>query len=163
MFRRELAQVDIFKGLEATDLDRLAPLFTLICLHPGQMIFEQGNPAEFLYILLEGKVVVNYKPYDGPLLTVAQIAPGGIFGWSAVLGRQIYNSTAAAADQATAIRIKGEELRETCERHPTTGIVILERLANAIAERLQTTRAQIYTMLSQSIDLSGGQQEVKNE
>lgn len=163
MFRRELARVDIFKDLDSADLDRLAPLFDPVDLQPGQVVFQQGTSADFLYILLEGKVVVNFKPYDGPLLTVANILPGGIFGWSAVLGRQIYNSTAVAACESTAIRIKGDELRTACERYPATGVIILETLASAIAERLESTRAQIFTMLSQSIDLSGGQQEAFDE
>ena len=42
-----------------------------------------------------------------------------------------------------------------CEKHPSTGLLILERLSDVIAERLQSTRSQIFTMLSQSVDLAG--------
>jgi CRP-like cAMP-binding protein len=159
MFRQELAQVSLFKDVSSADLDTLAPLFEAVCLQPGQMIFEQGRMADFLFILLEGEVVINYKPYDGPQLTVAHITPGGVFGWSAVLGRQVYTSYAQAATAGTAIRVKGEALRSVCEKHPKTGVVILERLANVIAERLQSTHDQIYTMLTRSMDLHVGSQE----
>jgi CRP-like cAMP-binding protein len=155
MFRQELLHVNIFKGLSSEDLDTLAPLFEIYDLKKNQVAFEQGRVADYMYILLEGEVVVNFKPYDGPTLTVARIQPGGVFGWSAVLGRQIYTSTAVACTQSTAIRIKGDELRCLCEKHPNTGIIILERLAGVIAERLQSTRDQIFTMLSESIDMQG--------
>ena len=154
MFRRELAQISLFNDLEQADLDLLAPLFDPICMNVGQVVFEQGRSADYLFVLLEGEVVVNFKPYDGPPLTVAHIHPGGVFGWSAILGRQVYTSIAVAAADSTAIRIRGDELRCLCERKPQTGVAVLERLAGAIAARLNSTHAQIFTMLSESMDLS---------
>ena len=151
----QLEHVSLFRGLSSADLDTLAPLFESVCLKKNLVVFEQGVVAEYLYILLEGEVVVNFKPYDGPPLTVSHILPGGVFGWSSVLGRQVYTSTAVASCDSLAIRIKGEELRCMSEKHPKTGLMILERLADVIAERLQSTRDQIFTMLTQSIDLAG--------
>ena len=154
MFRQELAQVSLFKDLCPEDLDFVAPLLEPVDLAQNEVIFEQGRIAEHLYILLEGEVVVNFKPYDGPQLTVAHIHPGGVFGWSAILGRQVYTSIALAAVDSVAIRMRGEELRSLCEEKPQTGLAILERLAGAIAERLNSTHAQIFTMLTESMDLT---------
>ena len=153
MFRQELAQVSLFKDLCPEDLDFVAPLLEPVDLAQNEVIFEQGRIAEHLYILLEGEVVVNFKPYDGPQLTVAHIHSGGVFGWSAILGRQVYTSIALAAVDSVAIRMRGEELRSLCEEKPQTGLAILERLAGVIAERLNSTHAQIFTMLTESMDL----------
>jgi CRP-like cAMP-binding protein len=153
MFKSELAQISLFNDLNQADLDLLAPLFDPICLKQGDVIFEQGRSADFLFVLLEGEVVVNFKPYDGPSLTLAHIHPGGVFGWSAILGRQVYTSIAVTAVNSSAIRIRGEELRGLCVRKPETGLAVLERLAGAIAERLNSTHAQIFTMLTESMDL----------
>ncbi|HEX7395462.1 MAG TPA: cyclic nucleotide-binding domain-containing protein [Anaerolineaceae bacterium] len=154
MFRQELAQVSLFKDLCPEDLDFVAPLLEPVDLAQNEVIFEQGRIAEHLYILLEGEVVVNFKPYDGPQLTVAHIHSGGVFGWSAILGRQVYTSIALAAVDSVAIRMRGEELRSLCEEKPQTGLAILERLAGVIAERLNSTHAQIFTMLTESMDLT---------
>jgi len=154
MFRQELAQVSLFKDLCPEDLDFVAPLLEPVDLAQNEVIFEQGRIAEHLYILLEGEVVVNFKPYDGPQLTVAHIHSGGVFGWSAILGRQVYTSIALAAVDSGAIRMRGEELRSLCEEKPQTGLAILERLAGVIAERLNSTHAQIFTMLTESMDLT---------
>jgi CRP/FNR family cyclic AMP-dependent transcriptional regulator len=143
----------MFKDLSGADLDKLVPLVDLVCFKQGQVIFEQGHPAEYLYILLEGEVVVNFKPYDGPVLTLGRIMPCGVFGWSAILGRQDYTSVAVAAEDSTSIRIRGFELRSLCEKDPKTGIDVLEGLAGGIAERLNSTHAQIFTMLARSMDL----------
>ena len=161
MFRQELAQVSIFKDLCPTDLDYVAPFFKPVCLSQNEVVFEQGRIADHLYILLEGEVVVNFKPYDGPELTVGRIRPGGVFGWSAILGRQVYTSIALAAVDSRGIRIRGVELRDLCERKPHTGLAILEKLAAGIAERLNSTHNQIFTMLVESMDLAVRETEEK--
>lgn len=159
MFRQGLAQKSLFKDLSPVDMDILEPLFEPVCLPQNQVIFELGKIAEYLYILLEGEVVVNFKPYDGPELTLGRIHPGGVFGWSAILGRQFYTSIALAAVESSAIRIRGAELRELCEKRPQTGLAILGKLADGIAERLNSTHNQIFTMLVKSMDLMDRQPE----
>lgn len=159
MFRQGLAQKSLFKDLSPADLNCLEPLLEPVCLAQNQVIFKQGKNAEYLYFLLEGEVVVNYKPYDGPELTVGRIRPGGVFGWSAILGRQFYTSIALAAVESSAIRIRGAELRELCEKRPQTGLAILGKLAEGIAKRLNSTHNQIFTMLVESMDLMDRQPE----
>jgi CRP-like cAMP-binding protein len=154
MYRQELAQKSLFKDLSPADLHELEPLLEPVDFPHNRVVFEQGRNADYLYVLLEGEVVVNFKPYDGPELTVGHIRPGGVFGWSAILGRQVYTSIALAAVESSAIRIRGAELRELCERKPLTGLAILEKLAAGIAERLNSTHNQIYTMLVESMDLA---------
>ncbi len=164
MFRQEIARLSLFKDLSDGDIEKMAPLFDAVCLNHNQVIFEHGMIADYLYILLEGEVVVNFKPYDGPQLIVARISPGGVFGWSSILGRQVYTSEAVAVVDSTAIRISGDELHDLCEKNPQTGLVILEKLADAIAEPLHSTHDQIFTLLSQSMELSnGGGRRTKHE
>ena len=119
---------------------------------PEQIIFDQGQRTEYLYILLRGKVEVRFKPYDGPPLTVACIKPGGVFGWSTALNRETYTSSAHATEQCEAYRISGTQLQNFCAQDPGTGKILLERLASVIAERLNNTHTQILTILSQGLD-----------
>jgi CRP/FNR family transcriptional regulator, cyclic AMP receptor protein len=151
MFRQELSQVPIFHGLEEIQLEFLDPFVELCHFSKGQVIFEQGQSATFMYILRLGEVIIQYKPYDAPLLTVTRIEPGGVFGWSAALGRVEYTSAAIAAVNSEAYQLRGEGLSRVCAQYPETGVVILGRLASVIAERLQSTHTQILAMLSQGI------------
>ena len=83
MFKQEYATLSIFQDLEPDQLQAILPLFEEVHFPADNVIFEQGQDATNLYILLEGEVHVRYKPYDGPPLTVARILPGG-----ALAGRQ---------------------------------------------------------------------------
>jgi CRP-like cAMP-binding protein len=155
MFRQDLAQMSIFSGLNEDQISQLSPYMVECNYHRDQVVFEQGQRADHIYILLTGEVVVNYKPYDGPPLTVARIEAGGVFGWSAALGRDIYTSGAVAVQDSLAYRIRGDNLPVICETHRETGLILLDRLAGVIAERLRSTHTQVLGILSQGLDVDG--------
>lgn len=154
MSKEVYAGLNLFQGLTADQLRNLDSLF-LHCRFPsGTTIFNQGQPATNLYIVVEGEVVVSYKPYDGPPLTVARIQPGGVFGWSTALGRSLYTSSALATCECSTLCISGAGLHHFCARFPDTGTVFLERLAGVIAARLNNTHTEILSILTRGMDLS---------
>jgi CRP/FNR family transcriptional regulator, cyclic AMP receptor protein len=153
MYRQDLAQLSIFQGFDPGQLEHLKPMLKFEHFGCGEVIFEQGKAAQHLYILLNGEVVVRYKPYDGPPLTVARIRPGGVFGWSAAMMREIYSSGAEAAEESDVCRISSCQLRKLCEKDPDIGTLLLNRLAGVIAERLNHTHTKIVTILSEGMDI----------
>ena len=155
MFKQEYATLSIFQDLEPDQLQAILPLFEEVHFPADNVIFEQGQDATNLYILLEGEVHVRYKPYDGPPLTVARILPGGVFGWSAALRREVYNSAAISITAVTAYRLLGSRLHNLCDCSPDTGGILLERLARVVAERVRNTHPQILQILSEGMDPSG--------
>jgi CRP-like cAMP-binding protein len=156
MFRQDYASLAIFNGLPASLVDAISPFLEEIVLREGEVIFEQGDAACCLFILLEGEVTIRYKPYDGPPLTVARIQAGEVFGWSAALGRQVYTSNAEAARASVAYRIPADSLKRLCDSSPVAGGVLLERLADSIAERLRNTNSTVLELLNKGIDRRGG-------
>jgi CRP/FNR family cyclic AMP-dependent transcriptional regulator len=141
----------LFTGFSDTQLSALAELSEGEQLQSGQIIFAQDDPAERLYVLLSGRVAIRFKPHDGETLTVTEIRQGGVFGWSAALGRRSYTSSAVCLEAGEALGLRGADLRRLCETQPETVVVILERLAEVIAQRLQATHAQVLALLRQGM------------
>jgi CRP-like cAMP-binding protein len=137
----------LFTGFSDTQLSALAELSEGEHLQSGQIIFAQDGPADRLYVLLSGRVAIRFKPHDGETLTVTEIGQGGVFGWSAALGRRSYTSSAVCLEAGDALGLRGADLRHLCETQPETGVVILERLAEVIAERLRSTHDQVVELL----------------
>lgn len=144
-------QLSIFQDFSPAQRQLLQPLF-LICNQPaGTVIFEQGDPAEYLYLVLEGEVHVRFKPDDGPALTVARVRPEGVVGWSAALGSPAYTSAAICITDCQMLCISGEDLQQFCQCHPDAGSLLLERLATVIAERLRNTHQHVIALLEQGL------------
>jgi CRP-like cAMP-binding protein len=153
-------RLPIFQGMTAAQHNLLRPLFSPCDFYDQTLIFEQGEAAEFLYIVVDGEVVVSFKPDDGPAITVARIPPGGVVGWSAALGSRRYTSGAYCTGYTQLLKIRGIELRKLCEQNPNTGVILLDRLAAVIAERLTNTHDQVLALLElglrSGVNNSGG-------
>ncbi len=151
MIRDKLAQTDLLKDLAPAHMDEICRLMVACNFSADDTIFEQDQYAEYLYIVISGEVCIRFKPHDGEILEVARLGSGQVFGWSAVLGRAIYTSAAVSVTTSECAKIRGRDLQNLCENHPDTGIIIMERLAAVIAERLSGTNAQIFNLLSKNL------------
>lgn len=146
-----LEQVPLLQGLTPAQLELLLPMFKIIEGCTGSVLFEQGDPAEFLYLVVAGEVTIRYKPEDGSTILVARVKPGGVVGWSAALGNRVYTSGAICSEHARLLRLRGKDLRKLCEEYPETGGLILDRLACIIAQRLSHTHEQVMALLKQGM------------
>lgn len=155
MFLQQFADLSFFQGFTPRQIEEITPILDPIPCEKDAVIFQQGQPTDYLYILEVGEVVVQYKPYDGPPLVVARIHPGGVFGWSAALGREVYTSAALVLETGEAIRIRRDSLQQFCIQHPETGKILLERLASVISERLKNTHSEVLSILTNGVDQNG--------
>jgi|SRR5271157_276256 len=163
----QLDRLAFFQGLSAADMRLLAPYFTPQSFPVGTTVFEQGDRAIFLYLVVRGEVVIRYKPEDGPVMIVTRVQPGGIFGWSAAMGNPCYTSAAVCGIGCEVVHIRGTDLRRLCDDYPRVGKVILDRLAAVIAERKQTQQARVTSLLANGIrqvtEGQGGNEDGANQ
>ncbi len=151
MYGQELPQLPLFEGLSPAQMALVAPLLKLRDFHAGQLIFRQGQVALHFFILIQGQVIIRYKPYDAPPIDVAHIEPGGVFGWSAALRRAHYTSSATALAAGRALMMQGADLEKLCEKSPDTGKLVLNRMADVIAEGLRTLHSQVILLLTEGM------------
>ncbi len=137
----------LFRDLSPEHLHVLLPLFMPCELEAEYILFEQGDPAENLFAVVSGEVMVKFKPDDGPIIEVARVQPGSIVGWSAALGSRRYTSTGVCTTSTQLLRVRGDDLRRLCVQHPETGAIFLDRLATVIAERLHSTHDLVLSLL----------------
>jgi CRP-like cAMP-binding protein len=145
-----LPYIPLFQDLGPAQIAILKPLFELYACPPESTIFEQGEPASYLYLLLNGEVVIHYKPYDGPPITITRLREGDVFGWSAVIGNAKYTSSIISETQVSALQMRGDDLWKLARNHPETGKIIIDRLVHIVSPRWKNAHAQIQTLLNSS-------------
>ena len=149
------APLPIFENLDLRQMALIEPLFVPLEYQEGETIFMQGEAAEYLYLVAEGEISIQYKPEDGPALVVARIRQDGVVGWSAALGSPVYTSSAVcSAPSSRLLRVRGDDLRTLCENHPETGSLLLERLAAMIAVRLRNTHEHVIALLQLGLKIT---------
>jgi len=105
------SSLTFFNGLESHQIQLLEPYFAPQTWVAGTTVFEQGDYAEYLYLLVSGEVSIRFKPEDGASMTVTRVQAGGIFGWSAAMNNPTYTSGAVCTLDSEVLRIRGKDLR----------------------------------------------------
>ena len=154
--------LEIFQGLTSEQCVLLQPVFLPFDYDSDTVIFEQGDPADHLYIVVKGEVVVSFKPDDGPPIVVARIQPGGVVGWSAAIRSRKYTSSAMTVSETELLRVRGDDLRSLYDNYPTFGGLLLDRLAERITERVRNTHPQVVALLELGLKKPTSLQEVKD-
>lgn len=112
----------------------------------GATIFQEGDKADKLYVVVEGEVDVQYTLGSGELRTVDTLVPGELMMWSALV--EPFRSTAVgtARTDTKLIAVHAEELRSLCHQDHEMAHHILLSLVKLLATRLEGARVQLATI-----------------
>jgi CRP-like cAMP-binding protein len=137
-----LAEVDIFEGLPEEQLAKIADICEEAVYTKGSMIFNEGDRAEFLYILFEGKAVIRLQLTSRPeTIPVAVITKTNqSFGWSSVVAPYHYTAGALCEADCRLLRIPGKKLIQMLQSEPVSGVIVMGRIAEVISSRLRNSR-----------------------
>jgi len=143
-----LPYIPLFQDLDPAQMALLKPLMEQFTCQKDAVIFEQGAPAIFMYVLVKGEVAIQYKPYDGPPIILTRLSDGDVFGWSAVVGSPCYTSSIISESNVEAIRIRGSSLLKLFGDAPETGKVIMDRLVRIVSPRWGDAQAQVQSLIN---------------
>jgi len=122
-------------------IETLARLAEEVHFAPGETIFRQGELSDIFYMITGGTVALE-AVMDGTQV-VQSVRQGEEIGWSALMDGGVRHFTAKAATEVYALALAGPKLRETCERNPQFGYILMKHLLFIVAERLDATRMQL--------------------
>ena len=119
------------KGYRA-GIDAVFLAATIPCA-AGETVYQAGDKAGDIFIVVSGKVEHALEPGVHARDAVKTLAPGGVFGWAALLDKFPSRLAQAACVEATElIHINGEELLRLLETDPDSGDIVMSRFATMI-------------------------------
>jgi CRP-like cAMP-binding protein len=119
--------------------ETLADLLTVMHFHeakPGDHLIRQGDPAEFLVLILSGRAVAELHdaPVDrGP---VGEFGPGDIAGEMSLVTNAPRTADVVARTEVQFLRLSASDFHVLAERHPDLPLVLTE----VVTERLGRAR-----------------------
>jgi CRP-like cAMP-binding protein len=82
----------------------------------GQPVFAQGDRAEAVFFLQQGKVKVTVVSPQGKQAVVALLGPGDFFGEGCLAGQPVRMATATALTECSVVRLAKSTMMETLQR-----------------------------------------------
>ena len=142
-----LRKSDLFEGLGDEELLAIARLAREEKFDAGSVIFREKGPANYLYIVREGRVAILIDISRRKQAVIDTISRNCSFGWSAMVPPYTYTGTARTVEPTRAIVISGQELRGLCSTCCSTCYTIMEKITRIISKRLKDTRLQLVSLL----------------
>jgi CRP/FNR family transcriptional regulator, cyclic AMP receptor protein len=136
-----LQSIPWFLDLKPRQINALTRIASIVQLNSGEVLFNEDDKTDALYILLQGQMSLEYyvPTHGGVCIFIAE--PLDIVGWCSMTPVVRQRSATSRANIASILLFfNAESLRELCDLDHDIGYVIMRRLANVVASRLLTTR-----------------------
>src|SRR4051812_17707119 len=127
-----LAAVPYFRALPADDLRLVAARAVVRDVARGARVFEEGAPAEGLFIVMEGRVRVVRMSRGGREQVLHSEGPGATLGEVPLLDGSGYVATAVATEPSRLLYLPREAVLDACRRHPEVALGIIRVLARRV-------------------------------
>ncbi len=142
-----LKSSELFEALDKPRIEKVAHLCRSQAFQRGAVVFNEGQEANELYLLGEGRIVLEMDisaPGQPPLTTGVEIVNSGdVFGWSALVEPHVYKLTARCMSTCNTLAITGNMLRKMMTEDTGLGYHIMKKLSEIIALRLTYTRLRL--------------------
>ena len=153
-----LKQKDIFRAMKKSFIKKIMNVSATESYEQGDLLFQQGDPANQFYILLRGRIKLTLGKTGQSVYIVSH--GGEAFGWSSLIDREIYTASSECMTPVKLLRFNRENVLEILEEDPANGLVFFKRLAGLLGNRLLYSYEMISTAAQTEVSASFGTGQV---
>ncbi len=124
----------LFGDLDARSLQKICKATEPLWLERRQILFEEGDDPDELFVVARGLIAIGTKSVDGRESVVALMEPGDLFGELGLFDGQTRSAGARAVDPSMVIAVPYAVINELYERRPQA----LRNVALLLARRLRS-------------------------
>jgi CRP-like cAMP-binding protein len=126
--------------LDEEQMQAVMPVCREECFVPGTVLFEEGQPAKELFVLVEGEVEESFMAGEAVLTPIHPVVPGEIIGCPALTPPYTQNCTARSLTRIEVLTIDTVGLRELFAQDCHLAVSILQCVNEALLERIGKLR-----------------------
>ena len=128
-----LRRIDIFSDLSDDQLQWFVSSANEMKLSPGDVVIHEGDPADALFVLLEGEVRGRRENGGGGHAWLCRAQAGQVTGMLPFSGMTHFGMTARATTPTWGLRLHKDHFQEMLQRIPE----LLPRLIGVMADRIR--------------------------
>ena len=138
-----LARAGIFQGVDPEAVAELISEMDTVTFPKGTTIFDEGEPGDRLYIIIEGKIKLARHAPDGRENLLSVMGPSDMFGELSIFDPGPRTSSAVCVTEVTCASMDSQMLRTWIDSHPE----ISQQLLRVLARRLRRTNASLADLI----------------
>jgi len=139
--KKILNDTNIFAGISDVPLAAIAKVAECRSCSENEMLYEHGDDAIDVYVLVSGTVRFAFGDRTGTLSSGTVMRSRMIFGWAALVPDHPKRlGSAQCIGQSEIILLPGDAVLDVLREHPVDGFRVMERLCGMIARNFMEQR-----------------------
>ncbi len=130
----DIQRSELLRGVSSDFVKQIRAITVKESYDTGDILFRKGDPAEYLYVLLMGRIKLSLGERKQVVHIVSR--SGEAFGWSSLVGRKSYAGWAECETPATLQKIDSHKLLKILEKDPVSASAFYRQLAAMLGSRL---------------------------
>ena len=133
--RRQMQSTPLFQGLPEMYLRGLEEMVELVSLDPGEVLVQEGDPAEAVYLVRSGFLRLAQRYGEGELV-VTYLSKGMTFGEVELMVDDLtqFETTATSVEYSELVKLPAEVLRNTLAANPEVEARLWESAVGRLKE-----------------------------
>ncbi|MBP6942124.1 MAG: Crp/Fnr family transcriptional regulator [Syntrophorhabdaceae bacterium] len=129
-----LRNVSLFATMNERDMEVISKIIFINTYAKGEVIFQEGEKGDSLYIVLKGQVKVCLYDEDGREYILAAIGKDGFFGELALIDELPRSANVITLEDSELLIIRRNDFTRLLMENPTITIAILKVLSRRLRE-----------------------------
>ena len=150
-FRQKLlgmmAGVDMLADLDRREMELLAQHLEAFEADPGCVIFSEGEPGNFMCLLVSGKVKTYKESDQEHSAEVASESHGRSIGEMALIDGEPRSATCIAVEASVLLLLTKPGFQQLADQHAALALKLLMRITRLMSRRLRLTSGRLVDYL----------------
>jgi len=143
LMQQVLGKVDVFKGLDSTDLLDIARICSARTYKKGDIIFEEDSEGDELFVIHRGsvEVIIWTRTPEGETrqAVINTIWEGRAFGEMVLIGGGTRSATIRCAEDCLVLVLNRFDFDRLCEQNPRVGYRVMRNIAEDLIYKLRSS------------------------
>ena len=146
MAERLTAQ-EVFEFLRPEQVDVISEVSEKISCRAGDIVYEMGAKADYLYTVLKGEVALRLPGKGGVSIIIDQLTKGAMFGTCVCFDRDSYRLTAQCTKDTEILKIDATVLKKLMDEDLVMGYGLQTRISEIYFGRYVETMKKLQAIV----------------
>lgn len=137
----------LFEMLSNQELEYVAELARPRRFAPGQVIFEEGELGDSVFVLAVGEVEVARRDASGEVKVIATLGPSQFFGEMSLIDKEYRSATVRARGECEVLQLTAENLTTFRKQHRDGFTFVIINIARMLSGRLREANTRLAARL----------------
>ena len=144
---QRLESQELFSFLLPKQVDSISNAAQTAHYKAGDIVYSQGQPADFIYAVLEGEVMLRLPGKGGLNVPIDLVTPGAMFGSCMCFDIATYSTTAQCTQESKLLKIDAVSFKRLMDEDLRMGYSMQRRISSIYFKRYLDTMRKLQTVV----------------